>query len=48
MVARKKTQFKLKNQIWPFICNHRDAENEAANQLLEYKFEKSFPWNYDP
>ena len=48
MAAKNKTQFKLKNQIGPFICNHRDAEKEAAKQLLEYKFEESFPWNYDP
>ena len=48
MAAKKKTQLKLKNQIGPFICNHRDAEKEASSQLLEYKLEESFPWNYDP
>ena len=32
----------------PFICNHRDAEAEAAKQLLEYRFEEIFSWNYDP
>ena len=48
MAAKKKTQLKLKNQIGPFICNHRDVEKEAAKQLLEYKLEESFPWNYDP
>ena len=30
MVAKNKTQFKLKNQIGPFICNHRDEEKEVA------------------
>ena len=48
MAAKKNTQFKLKNQIGPFICNHRDAEKEVESQLLEYKLEESFPWNYDP
>ena len=48
MESKNKIQFKLKNQIGPFICNHRDVEKEARNQLLEYKFEESFPWNYDP
>ena len=42
LAAKKKTQFKLKNQVGPFICNHRDAEAEATKQLLEYKFEKIF------
>ena len=48
MSAKKKNQFKLKNQIGPFICNHRDAKKESAKQLLEFRFEESFPWNYDP
>ena len=46
--AMKKTQFKLKNQVGPFICNHGDAEQEAAKQLLDYRFEERFSWNYDP
>ena len=48
LAANKKTKFKLKNQVGPFICNHRDAETEATKQLREYKFEESFSWNYDP
>ena len=48
LAAKNKTQFKLKNQIGPFICNHRYAEIEAAKLLLEYKFEFSFLWSYDP
>ena len=48
LAAKKKTQFKLKNQVGPFICNHREAGIEASKQLLEYKFEESFLWNYDP
>ena len=31
-----------------FVCNHRDAKKEATKQLLEYRFEESFSWNYDP
>jgi len=34
--------------VGPFICNHIDAETEAAKQLLEYRFAESFSWNYDP
>ena len=48
LAAKKKTQFKLKNQVGPFICNHIDAGIEAAKQFLEYKFEEIFQWNYDP
>ena len=48
MAARKKTQFKLKNQIGPFIINHREAEKKIIKRLAEFKFQESFPWNYDP
>ena len=48
LAAKKKTQFKLKNQVWSFICNHRDAEQEATKKLLDYRFEDIFSWNYDP
>ena len=48
LAAKKKTRFKLKNQVGPFICNHREAGVEAAKQLLEYKFDESFLCNYDP
>ena len=48
LAAKNKTQFKLKNQARPFICNHMDARVEATKYLLEYKFEESFLWNYDP
>ena len=48
LAAKKKTKFKLKNQVGPFICNHRDAEIGAAKQLLEFRFEEIFSWNYDP
>ena len=48
MAARKKTQFKLKNQVGPFIINHKEAEKEIIKRLAEFKFQESFPWNYDP
>ena len=48
MAAKRKTQFKLKNQVGPFIINNKDAENEITKKLSEYSFEESFSWNYDP
>ena len=48
LVAKKKTQFKLKNQVVPFIFNNREAGVEGEKQLLEYKFSKNFLWHYDP
>ena len=45
---KKKTQFKLKNQIGPFIVNNREAANEINVKLKEYKFPCSFTWKYDP
>ena len=34
MASRKKTQFKLKNQVGPFIVNNREAANEIINVKL--------------
>ena len=48
MASKKKTQFKLKNQIGPFIVNNRDADKEIERRLSELKFQVSFPWNYGP
>ena len=48
MEAKNKTQLKLKNQVGPFIINHRDGEKEIANKLSEFIFDESFPWNHDP
>ena len=42
--ARKKTQFKIKNQLGPFICNNREAGEEAEKCLQEMKFSSSFMW----
>lgn len=48
MASKKKTQFKLKNQIGPFIVNNRDVDKEIEKRLSELKFQVSFLWNYDP
>lgn len=48
MATKKKSQFKLKAQVGPFIFNTR-VEGEKANKLLkEMKFALSFTWSYDP
>ena len=46
--AKKKTQFKIKNQVGPFICNNRDAVPEAENYLQKFKFSKIFLCYYGP
>ena len=48
MASKNKTQFKLKNQIGPFIVNNRDFEKEIEKILSELKFQVIFPCNYDP
>ena len=48
LAAKKKTQFKLKNQFGPFICKNRDAGPEAEKCLQEFKFSKKILWYYDP
>ena len=35
LATKKKTQFKLNNQVGPFICNNREAGSEAKKKLLE-------------
>ena len=35
--AKKKTHFKIKNQLGPFICNNRDAREEVEGCLQEMK-----------
>ena len=48
IVAKKKSQFWIKTQVDPFICNTRTAGEEADNMLKEMKFSLSFTWSYDP
>lgn len=47
VATRKKSQFKLKAQVGPFICNIRAAGEEADKLLKEMKFGLSFIWSYD-
>ena len=42
LAERKKTQFKLKNQVGPFIINNREAEKEISKRLVEFKFQEIF------
>jgi len=46
--ARKKTEFKMKSQLGPFICNTREAGPEADRILQQINFKNSFMWQYDP
>lgn len=48
LLARKKTQFKIKNQLGPFICNNREAGEQEEICLQEMKFNGNFKWKYDP
>ncbi len=44
LAARKKTQFKLKNQLGPFICNNREARPKADKILQQINFKGNFMW----
>jgi len=48
LATKKKSQFKLKAQVGPFICNTRVAGEEVDKLLKELKFSLSFSWSYDP
>lgn len=48
VAANKKSQFKIKSQIGPFICNTRVAGEEADRRLREMNFTHSLTWSYDP
>ena len=48
MATKKKTQFKLKNQVGPFIYNNIYAGLKAEKCLQEFKFSKIFMCYYDP
>lgn len=45
--TRKKTQFKMKNQLGPFISNNREAGPEGNKILQQMKFKNNFMWQYD-
>lgn len=42
--AKKKTQFKIKNKLGPFVCNNREVGDEAEKCLQEMKSSDSFKW----
>ena len=42
LASWKKTQFKMKNQMGPFICNTKEVGPEADKILQQFKFKKSF------
>lgn len=48
VVEKKKSQFWIKTQVGPFICNTRSAREEADKMLKVMKFTLSFTWSYDP
>ena len=44
---KKKHQLKIKRQIGSFICNNKDAGEEANNLFKQMNFILIFTWNYD-
>ena len=46
--AKKKANFKIKDQLGPFICNYREVVKEAFLILQRMEFRRSFFWRYDP
>jgi len=48
VVAKKNSQFKIKAQVGPFMCNTRTTSKEADLLLKQLSFELSFTWSYGP
>jgi hypothetical protein len=48
LATKKKSQFRIKTQIGPFICNNREIGEESFLLLKHMKFPMSFTWSYDP
>lgn len=46
--AKKRSQFKVKNWLGPFIGNSREVGQETEKILQKMKFQNSFIWRYDP
>ena len=46
--AKKKSRFRIKTKILPFICNSRSKSEEVDKILKEMNFSLSFTWSYDP
>jgi len=47
LAYRKKTLFKVKNQMGPFICNNIEVGLEANRLLQQMNFRNSLMWHYD-
>lgn len=48
VTTKKKSQFKIKTQIGPFICINMETREESDKFLKEMQFSLSFTWSYDP
>jgi len=48
LLLRRSPSLKIKTQIGPFICNSREAGEEANKLLKKMQFSLSFTWSYDP
>lgn len=48
VAAKKKSQFKIKTQVGPFICNSREVGEDTNKLLKEMEFILSFTWSYNP
>ena len=48
VATKKKSQFQIKTQVGPFICNNRATREEAELLLKQMNFPLSFTWSYDP
>ena len=48
VAPKNKSQFKLKAQVGPFICNIRATREETDRLLSQMNFDLSFTWSYDP
>lgn len=48
VATKKKSQFRIRSQIGPLICNNRVAGEEADNRLKEMTFTHSLSCSYNP
>jgi len=48
VATKKKSQFKIKTKVDPFICNNSATEEELDKLLKEMQFSIIFTWSYDP
>jgi hypothetical protein len=48
LANKKKTSFKLKKEVGPFIVKDKSALQEEEEHLKEMGLELAETWNYDP